>query len=101
MNAVWSAFTALPLVLPLVGALALWLLPSGSLLMRFRRRAAAIVLGVCALLLLADLVAGASAQISFWQPLFAVGAKLALVADPLGGGLALLCTLTVTCWSAT
>jgi len=95
MNAVWSAFTALPLVLPLVGALALWLLPSGSLLMRFRRRAAALILALTVLLLGADLITGASISFPFWQPLFAAGGRLAFAADPLGGGLGLLCTLTV------
>jgi hypothetical protein len=96
MSAVSGALTALALFLPLAGALALWLLPSNAVLMRFRRRAAALILGVTTLLLLVSRLAGTSATFPFWQPLFAVGATIEFAADPLGSGVALLCSLAVT-----
>lgn len=96
MSAVSGALTALSVFLPLAGALILWLLPSSGLLMRFRRRAAGLVLTLTSLLLLASVRGGASVTFPFWQPLFAVGATIAFAADPLGGGLALLCALAVT-----
>ena len=96
MSAVLGAFAALPLILPLVGAFALWLLPSGGPLPWFRRRAAALLLALTTLLLSANLIVRASAEGAFWRPLFSTGATIALTADPLGGGLALLCSLAVT-----
>lgn len=96
MSAVLSAFTALPLFLPLVGALAVWLLPSGGPMPWLRRRATTLLLALTTLLLLAHRIIGASAEFPFWRPLFPVGATIAFAADPLGSGMALLCATGVT-----
>lgn len=96
MSAVSGALTALPLFLPLAGALVLWLLPSGDPMPWLRRRAAAVLLAATTLLLLVHLIVGASIDLPFWRPLFSAGATIAFAADPLGNGLALLCALAVT-----